>query len=339
MKHRRQLLGAMAAGTLAGPLGALLGSKAHAQASGSAAGFPSKPITMVVPAPPGGSTDTLARVLADEFSKRLGQPVIIENKPGASGMIGTQAVARAAPDGYTLLFAFSTPIYYVQHLFTKVPYDVGRDLAFITEICGGTAVLAVGSQVPATNMKEFLAWAERNRGKVAYGSYGVGSYGHLVSEYLNKSRNLEMTHVAYKGEAPLVQDLVGGQVAWGVASSGGIAPHVASGRLRALAVMGTQRIAAMPDVPTMVEAGIPDRELYPVGMLPLMAPAGVPAPILARLEKEARDIVHNVPAMKTRLQFAGMYGIGGSAEAARRNWEESAPQIKKLVQVSGIPVE
>ena len=339
MKQRRQLLGAMTAAALAGPLDALLGSRALAQAGGSAAGFPSKPIALVVPAPPGGASDTLARVLADELGKRLGQPVVVENKPGASGMIGTQAVARSTPDGHTLLFAFTTPIYYVQHLFAKVPYDVKRDLVFITEICGGTAVLAVGSQVPATNMKEFLAWAERNRGKVAYGSYGVGSYGHLVSEYLNKSRNLEMTHIAYKGEGPLVQDIAGGQVAWGIGTSGGIAPHVASGRLRALAVMGDRRIAAMPDVPTMVEAGVADQELNPVGMLPLMAPAGVPAPILARLEKETRDIVHDSPAMKARFQLFGLYGIGNSAEAARRNWEESAPLIEKLVKVSGVRVE
>lgn len=331
--HRRNLLHTLIAGALAIELGA----DAHAQ--GSVAGYPSKPLIIVVPAPPGGATDALARVFADELSRRVGQPVLVENRPGASGMVGAQAVARAAPDGHTLLFTFSTPVYFVQYLVQKVPYDVRRDLAFVTEVCGGTVVLVVNGKVPAKNVQEFVDWAAANRGKVAYGSYGVGSFGHLVSEYLNKSRDLDMTHTAYKGEAPLIQDLVGGQIAWGVVTSGGVAPHLAGGRLRPLAVMGDQRIATLPDVPTMAESGYPDPELAPVGSFPLMVPARVAPAILARLEKDARDIIRNSPAFNERLKSFGMYGIGNSAEAARRNFEASGPMIEKLVRISGARLE
>ena len=296
--------------------------------------YPSRPITLVVPAGPGGATDIIARVMAEEFSKRLKQPVVVENKTGASGMIGTQAVARATPDGYTLLMAYSTPIYYARHMFSKVPYDVTRDLAVISEVATTSLVLTVNSSVPAKNMKEFMAWAQQGKGKLSYGSYGTGSAGHLMSAYLSQSRDLAMSHVPYKSEGPYIQDLAGGVVPWGIGTLGPMLPHVKSGRVRPLAVMAAKRLPELPDVPTMAEAGFPDKEFLTVAWFTLSAPAGTPKPILDLLEKHAREISQSTP-MKARFQVFGLEGVGGSAEQFRRNFEATSPIIEKLVKVSG----
>lgn len=307
-------------------------------APGFAQGFPTRPITLVVPAPAGGGADAIGRALADVLGRALGQPVIVDNKPGASGVLATQIVARAPADGYTLLLTQSTPIYYAPYTFAKLPYDVRRDLAFITHFCDGLLVLAVNKDVPATNVKEFVAWAGKQKGKVSYGSYGVGSAGHLVSSYLSESRQLDMTHVPYKGEAPLVQDLVGGQIPWAIATSGTMAPHFASGRLRPLAVFGDERLPDLPGVPTLAEAGFPDPEFKLIGGLILMAPAGTPTPVLARLEKEARAAVQTAQ-LKARFQVFGLVGVGNSAAEARQGFEASGPVIEKLVRISGAKMD
>jgi tripartite-type tricarboxylate transporter receptor subunit TctC len=305
---------------------------------GFAQDYPTRPITFVVPAPPAGATDALARVLAEEMGKRLKQTIIVDNKPGASGMLGAQAVARAAPDGYTLLLAHSGPIYYAPHMFSKVAYDVRRDFAFITEICSASLVLAVGKDVPVRNMKEFVAWAQANKGKVNYGSFGVGSSSHLMNAHLSESRQLDMSHVAYKGEAPMVQDIIAGQIPVGIGTLGTMAPHIAGGSLRALAVIGEQRLAALPNVPTMADAGFPDAEFKLVGGVLLMAPARTPAPVLARIEKEARAAIQTA-AMKARFQAFGLVGMGNSSTEFRRNFEDSVPIIRQLIKVSGAKVD
>ncbi|MEJ8821066.1 tripartite tricarboxylate transporter substrate binding protein [Variovorax humicola] len=313
---------------------AALACGAHALAQN----YPSRPITIVVPAPPAGATDVLARVLAEEIGKNLKQPIIVDNKPGASGMLGASLVARAQPDGYTILLSHATPIYYAQYMFAKVPYDVRRDFAFITEICSASLVLAVNKDVPARNMKEFVAWAQTNKGKVNYGSFGVGSSSHLLSAHLSESRKLDMTHVAYKGEAPMIQDMLGGQIPMSIGTLGTMAPHITAGSLRPLAVIGEKRLAELPNVPTMAEAGLPDEEFKPIGGVLLTAPAKTPAPILARLEKEARAAVQTA-AMKARFQAYGLVGMGNSSEAFRKNFEASGPVIQRLVQVSGAKVD
>ncbi|MDM0072673.1 tripartite tricarboxylate transporter substrate binding protein [Variovorax sp. J31P207] len=300
--------------------------------------YPSRPITLVVPAPPAGATDVLARVLAEEMGKSLKQTIIVDNRPGASGMLGASAVARAAPDGYTLFLSHAAPIYYAPYMFSKVPYDVRRDFAFITEICSASLVLAVNKEVPARTMKEFVAWAQINKGKVAYGSYGVGSSSHLLNAHLSESRHLDMTHVAYKGEAPMIQDMIGGQIPMAIGTLGTMAPHIASGSLRPLAIIGETRLPELPNVPTMAEAGFSDDEFKPIGGVMLTAPAKTPAPILARLEKEARAAVQTT-AMKSRFQAFGLVGMGNSSAEFRKNFEASGPVIQKLVQVSGAKVD
>ncbi|WP_213959972.1 MULTISPECIES: tripartite tricarboxylate transporter substrate binding protein [unclassified Variovorax] len=300
--------------------------------------YPARPITIVVPAPPAGATDVLARVLADELGKSLKQTVIVDNKPGASGMLGAALVARAQPDGYTLFLSHATPIYYAQYMFAKVPYDVRRDFAFITELCSASLVFAVNKDVPARNMKEFVAWAQANKGKVNYGSFGVGSSSHLLNAHLSESRKLDMTHVAYKGEAPMIQDMIAGQIPMGIGTLGTMAPHIASGSLRPLAIIGEKRLPELPNVPTMAEAGFTDEEFKPLGGVMLTAPAKTPPAILARLEKETRAAVQTA-AMKARFQAYGLVAMGNSSAEFRKNLEASGPMIQKLVQVSGAKVD
>ena len=305
---------------------------------GLAQDYPNRPITFVLPAPPGGATDAISRARAAEMSKSMKQPIVVDNKPGAAGMLGTHAVARAAPDGYTILVAHSSPVAYAPYMFAKVPYDVQRDLAPITEICSASLVFTVSKSVPAKTMKEFIDWAGKNKGKVNYGSFGQGSSSHLLNAYLSESHKLNMTHVAYKGEAPMALDIMSDNVQVGIGTLGTMAPFLISGKVRALALVGEQRLKNMPDLPTMAEAGLPDAEYRLMGGMVMMAPAGTPAPILAMLEKEARAAIHST-SLKARFQVYGLVGMGNTAAQFRSNLEASGPVIQKLIKVSGAKVE
>ena len=324
--HKRNFLGLAAL--------ACWGTRAFAQPA-----YPNKTISFVVPAVAGGAVDVLARTLADEMGKRMGQTIIVENRPGAASMLGTQYVARSAPDGYTVMVTHSGPVMTAPYLFSKVAYDVRRDLTLISQLCTGQLVLAINTAVvPAKNMKDFVQWAEAHKGKVDYGSYGMGSAGHLMSSFLSDSRKLDMVHVAYKGEAPMLQDLIGGQVAWAIASTGSLAPQVAAGRLRVLAVMGDKRVSDMPEVPTMAEAGFPESEFKTVGWIGMIGPARLPAPVLARLEQEARAAVQTT-AMKARFQAFGMEAMGTSSAEFTRDYERSAPVSERMIKASGVKID
>lgn len=306
----------------------------------AAQAYPERPITFIVPSVAGSGVDVLARSMAEQMSKSMGQTILVNNKTGASGMLAAQAVANADPDGYTVLVTHSGPVLTAPYLFSKVPYDVRKDLAFVSQLCTGQLVLAVNAdKVPATNMQEFIAWAEKNKGTVNYGSFGIGSSSHLIGAYFSESHKLDMVHAAYKGETPMIQDLVGGQLSWGIASIGSFAPHIASGRLRALAVLGEVRPAELPNVPTMAEAGFPDVEYKPVGWIAMLAPANTPAPILERLEKEARTAAQSA-TMKARFESYGM-GIILATTAAefRESYEASVPVVQRLIKISGAKVD
>ncbi len=300
--------------------------------------YPSRPITLVVPYPAGGGTDVVARALAEQMAKRLGQPVVVDNKPGASGILGTQAVAKAAPDGHTVLVTLTQSVITNQFLYQKLPYDARKEFAFITEVASGPLVLVVHPSVPAQNAREFLAWAARNKGKVNYGSWGAGSYPHLAGSHMSKAGQLDLSHIAYKGEAPMVQDLVGGQLSFTIGGVTTLKPFIESGKLRALAITGDQRISALPDVPTFAEAGLSDPEYKVLGWVGLMAPAGTPASVLARLQQEAQAAIRS-PALQARFAALGMVPIGNSAEQFRRQVEQDLPVWERLVRVSGAKLD
>lgn len=300
--------------------------------------YPDRPVTLVVSSTAGGGLDAVSRALADELKKRLGQPIIVDNKGGAGGMVAAQSVAKARPDGYTILVTHGTPLVSAPLMYKSVPYDVRKDFAFVTMFGVGPLVLAVNQAVPAKTVKEFVDWSRANKGKVNYGSLGIGSVGHLASSFMSRSLELDMAHAPYKGEAQLVQDMIGGQVSWGFATMGTLAPHLASGRVHALAVLGDRRLSGLPNVPTMTEAGYADPEYKVTGWIGVLAPAGTPAPVLEQLEKAAREAVCS-PAVTARLQSYGWEPVGNSSAEFRRGFEDSIPVIARLVREAGIVPE
>jgi tripartite-type tricarboxylate transporter receptor subunit TctC len=246
--------------------------------------YPVKPVRLVIPYPPGGGSDTIGRPLAQKLGEGLGQQVVVENRGGANGNIGMEAVARSAPDGYTLVFALSAQLAINPGLYQKLPYDPLRDFAPITLLGEGGYILVVHPSLPAKSVKELLALAKARPGQIAYSSSGNGSGGHLAIELLNSMAGIRMLHVPYKGGGPALMDLIAGQVQVLFATQLASWPHVQSGRVRALAVSTAKRPASVPDLPTVSEAGLPG---YDSGVwYAVLAPAGTPRDIISRINGE-----------------------------------------------------
>ncbi len=264
--------------------------------------WPAKPLRIIVPFAAGGNTDSIARTAAERLSQSLGQPVIVDNKPGANGAIAAELVARAAPDGYTLLMA-PMPLVAVLPVVTKTPYDPLKDFAPISNIGSNPFVLGVHAGVPARNVREFVEHARANPGKLNYASGGSGSVSHLSAALFVKRAGLDMTHVSYKGGAPAVADLLGGQVQMYFGNLSELAPHAQTGRVRIIGVSSEKRAVQLPDVPTIAESGYPGfRTLTWNG---LVAPASTPAAVIARIAQEAAAICAN-PAAAQRLTQLGV---------------------------------
>jgi tripartite-type tricarboxylate transporter receptor subunit TctC len=270
--------------------------------------YPARPVRIVVPSPPGGGTDIVARVLAQHFSKAMGQPFFVENKPGAGNMIGIEFVARSPADGYTVLFVAST-LALNSVLYKKVPYDPVRDFAPVALAATAPNVLIVNPALPAQTLAEFIALAKKKPGALSYGTPGIGTSPHLSMELLKSMAGIDLQHVPYRGTAAAVTDLIGGQIAATFANALTAKPQVDAGRVRALAVSGPRRIEALAAVPPVAEAGVPGYEA--MQWYGLVAPAGTPALVIARLNAEAVKALQS-DEMREKLALDGAQPVGSS---------------------------
>jgi len=277
-------------------------------ATAQAQSWPAKPVRFVVPFPPGGATDVAARTLADKLTGALGQQFVVENRAGAVGAIGTTEVARSAPDGYVILFA-ADPVTTLHLVVKNLQYDVQRDFIPVTQVTTQPLGFAVHTSVPARTVQEFVALARANPGRFAFAHSGTGSGQHLSGELFKKLAGIDMTHVPYKGGAPAVQDLVGGQVPAAFLGSTPLIPHHNAGRIRILAFTSKDRFAALPDVPTLHESGFPGFDS--TQWLGLLAPRGTSGEIVARLHAESKKAL-DLADVRERLLKSGLIAVGSS---------------------------
>jgi tripartite-type tricarboxylate transporter receptor subunit TctC len=264
--------------------------------------WPQRPVTLVVPSAPGGTTDFTARLVADSLQRALGQPVVIDNKPGASGNIGNQLVAKARPDGHTLLVAYSGFQVGNPHLFPNTGWDPIKDFTPIVMMTRAPQVIAINGNLKANTVAELVAFAKANPGKLNYASSGNGSIQHIAGELFKQLTGTFITHIPYRGAGPAVQDLIGGQVDLFITTPASVVQHVRSGKLKALAVSSANRLSALPQVPTALEAGLKGFTLD--SWFALYGPAGLPAEVVQTLNTEISKIL-NIPDIKRRAEEAG----------------------------------
>ena len=298
--------------------------------------YPSKPIRLVVPFPPGGSLDVVARAIGQKLSDAWGQPVVIDNRPGAGGNIGADLVAKAAPDGYTILEgALSTHAVNVS-LYSKMPYDPVRDFAPITLVAVTPNVLVLNPSVPANSVKELIAYAKANPGKLSFGSGSNGSAGHLAGELFKMEAGVDMVHIPYKGAAPAMQDLLSGQIQLMFDNLANSMQYVRAGKLKALAVTTAQRSALVPDLPTLSEAGLPGFDIST--WWGFMAPAGTPKEVIAKWNADVSRILAT-PEMKAFFAQQGAEPSPTSPEAFGEMIRREIAKYAKIVKASGAKVD
>lgn len=298
--------------------------------------YPNRPLRMVIPWPPGQATDLLGRVIAQKLSEVLGQPVVPDNRAGAGGMIGTDAVAKAAPDGYTLLAASSGPVT-INPLLQKTTYDVDRDLVPVANVGLSPYLLVTNAAFPATNAKEFLALLKANPGKYTFASSGTGATAHLVAEYFNIRAGIQATHVPYKGSAPAIADVVGGQVAYALETVAATMPLIRSGRLRTYGISIAKASALAPGVePLASSLNLPG---YDVGAwIGVMVTAGTPRPIVERLSA-AMQTVMQAPEVRERLTGIGLEVNYLAADDFARYLKEQQARFADIIKKGGIKLD
>lgn len=299
-------------------------------------GYPAKSIRMIVPFPAGGGSDTMGRVVGQKLSERLGQQIVVENRPGAGGSIGAEMVAKAAPDGYTLLLGSTSEIAQYPHVNPKIAYNPQRDFAPISLVGNVPLILVAHPSLPVKTVRELVALARSRPGAINFSSAGNGSTTHLAVELLVLTTRIKMTHVPYKGSAPAVVDLVAGNVQVGIPTMPAALPFVKAGRLKALAISTARRAPAMPDVPTMQEGGVGgyDTALW-TGIL---APSGTPNAILLRLQSEIADIIR-LPDVKEALAKQGAEPVASTPEQFSAFIKSELAKWAKVVKDSGAKVD
>ncbi len=325
MLDRRTLLAATAA-AIAAPAPAL--------AQGA---WPERPVRVVVPWPPGGSTDVLARLLSERLSQSLGQPFVVENRAGAGGNIGTDAIAKAAPDGYTMGPVTVGGWSINQYLYTRLPYDPERDIIPVSMHWELPNVFAVPAQhVPARTLQEFVAWAKQRREGVSYGSPGVGTTPHLSGAMFASRAGLDAIHVPFRGAAQTIPAMLSGDVTFALDNLASYVPVIQEGRMRALAVTSAERWPTLPDVPTMVEAGMPD--FVVTSWCAFAVPRGVPRAIIDRVNAGMREAAED-PAMQERFLQTGARALWTTPEDAAARAARERPMWREVVRLSGARLE
>lgn len=328
--QRRTLVKALCAVAVAIVTPVISGPSAFAQ------DYPSRPIRLIVPFAPGGVSDTSARVIADRLGQRLGQQIVVDNKPGASGNIGSAMVAQSAPDGYTLLLGFDGTIVINPHVFPKVPFDPVKDFVPVGKIGDAALILITHPSVPAKTLKELVAYSQTRPEGLSYGSAGTGSTPHLAGELLKARTGLKMTHIPYKGGGQAMGDLVGGTLPVLYTAVAGAQQYVKSGKATAIAVSGASRVSTLPDVPTLEESGVTG--LVSDSWVGLLAPARTPKEIVDRLSKEL-NVVVNQPETRERLATLGIDPVGNSPEAFGKQIQADLKKYGEVVKTANIKVE
>lgn len=308
--RRRQLLGAAAAAGAA----LLPAARVRAQAI-----WPSRTVRVVVPFPPGGLTDAYARAYCEALTRKFGQSFVVDNKTGAGGTLGAADVAKAAPDGHTLVISTSGPLWQAKALYRKLSYTPVKDFDPIALFPSGALLLAVNDKVPVKSTRELVAWARKN--PVAWGTYGAGSWAHMLGDALNKQEKLDMVIAHYRGEAPMVVDLVSGQIQAAVGSVQGLLPHIQKGTLRAVAATGRARTPKLPELGTLAEQGFTAPVFAMEGWLPFAAPAGTPRDILDKLAEAVREASASQRMKDLREQFGIPILPMAQPAEVRKEWD------------------
>ena len=312
-------------------LTALAGGDALAQA------YPSRTVTLLVPYAPGGGHDAMARIVAEKLGPRLGQTVVVENKPGAAGMIGTEQVVRAAPDGYTLLFSSPAEIVVAPSVYKTMRYDPVKDLTPITQVGDTPLVLMAHPSVGVKTVAELIAKAKREPGKLSFGTAGTGSSQHLAGAWINTLAGIDLQHVPYKGAGPATNDLLGGNVPLGILGMAPVLKHIQAGRIVALAVMTPKRVDWARDTPTVAET--PGMEGFQANhWMGLLGPAGMPPEVVAKLQAEVAAVLA-MPEVRDRLRGLGIDPVGSGTEDFRRFLAEERERFAKMFKLTGLKQE
>lgn len=301
----------------------------------AAQNYPQRPVRFVVPYAPGGSTDTLARAMGGKLSELLSQQVVVDNRPGASGDIGMSIVAKAPPDGYSIVLGYIANLAIGPSLYAKMPYDPVKDFATITQVAGASNIFVTHPSLPAKNFKEFIGYVKANPKKVSFASAGVASVGHLTGELLNDMAGIDMQHVPYKGSGQAISDLVGGHIKVMISGMASTLPHVRSGKLVGIVTTGLKRTPATPDIPTISETypGFESSSWFGV-----LAPAGTPRPIINRLNAEIHKSLQD-PAVAKRLAGVGFEITYGTPEQFSAYIQSEIKKWARVVKISGAKPE
>lgn len=305
-------------------------------APAAAQDYPNRPITLIVPFPPGGSTTIVARIVADKLSERLGQQIVVDNRGGAGGTVATRAVAKSSADGYTLVLGYTGTLGIGPSLYPNVGYDPVKDFAPIGRIGSAPNTLVVHPSFPVHSVAELIAYAKANPGKVNFGSAGIGTVSHVSGEYFARLAGIKLIHIPYKGTGPAITDLLGGHIPMAFAPIPATHENAKAGQLRMLAVTSLKRSALLPDMPTIAESGLPGYEA--VLRYGLVAPAGTPRPIIERLNKELNAVLAD-SEVKKRLATEGADPAPGTPEQYGADIAQEEKQWAEVVKASGAKAE